>query len=221
MQENHKTELILFDLDGTLIDTAPDFQSSLNVMLEKYNMNKVSLSEIRPHISEGTSKLIKNFFNINEDDSEFELLKSEFLDKYNSNMTKDCKLFDGMKTLVNFLDENNIKYGVVTNKFFKFANPIINSFSELKNIKVLICPDHVKISKPDPEGILLACKKLNTNPLNTIYLGDHLNDLEAGLSAGVKILGCVYGYSLDEDILNKLNYPFIKDISEIYSHLNI
>jgi len=221
MQENHKTELILFDLDGTLIDTAPDFQSSLNVMLEKYNMNKVSLSDIRPHISEGTSKLIKNFFNINEDDSEFELLKSEFLDKYNSNMTKDCKLFDGMKTLVNFLDENNIKYGVVTNKFFKFANPIINSFSELKKIKVLICPDHVKISKPDPEGILLACKKLNTNPLNTIYLGDHMNDLEAGLSAGVKILGCVYGYSLDENTLNKLNYPFIKDISEIYSHLNI
>ena len=221
MQENHKTELILFDLDGTLIDTAPDFQSSLNVMLEKYNMNKVSLSDIRPHISEGTSKLIKNFFNINEDDSEFELLKSEFLDEYNLNMTKDCKLFDGMTTFVDFLDENNIKYGVVTNKFFKFANPIINSFSELKNIKVLICPDHVKISKPDPEGILLACKKLNTNPLNTIYLGDHLNDLKAGLSAGVKILGCVYGYSLDEDTLNKLNYPFIKDISEIYSHLNI
>ena len=221
MQENHKTELILFDLDGTLIDTAPDFQSSLNVMLEKYNMNKVSLSDIRPHISEGTSKLIKNFFNINEDDSEFELLKSEFLDEYNLNMTKDSKLFEGMTTFVNFLDENNIKYGVVTNKFFKFANPIINSFSELKNIKVLICPDHVKISKPDPEGILLACKKLNTNPLNTIYLGDHLNDLEAGLSAGVKILGCVYGYSLDEDTLNKLNYPFIKDISEIYSHLNI
>ena len=221
MQENHKTELILFDLDGTLIDTAPDFQSSLNVMLEKYNMNKVSLSDIRPHISEGTSKLIKNFFSISEDDSEFELLKSEFLDEYNLNMTTDCKLFDGMTTFVNFLDENNIKYGVVTNKFFKFANPIINSFSELKNIKVLICPDHVEISKPDPEGILLACKKLNTNPLNTIYLGDHLNDLEAGLNAGVKILGCVYGYSLDEDTLNKLNYPFIKDISEIYSHLNI
>ncbi len=66
-----------------------------------------------------------------------------------------------------------------------------------------------------------AQSRQDTNPLNTIYLGDHLNDLEAGLNAGVKILGCVYGYSLDEDTLNKLNYPFIKDISEIYSHLNI
>ena len=221
MQENHKTELILFDLDGTLIDTAPDFLSSLNVMLKKYKMNEVSLSDVRPHISEGTSKLIKNFFNIDEGDSKFETLKSEFLSEYNMNMSKGCELFDGITSLINFLDKNNIKYGVVTNKFFKFANPIIDSFSELKNIKVIICPDHVKISKPDPEGILLACKKLDINPLNTIYLGDHINDLKAGLSAGVRILGCLYGYSLDENNLIKLNYPFIRDIPEIYSHINI
>ena len=174
MQENHKTELILFDLDGTLIDTAPDFHTSLNTMLKKYNMNEVSEFDIRPHISEGTSKLIKKFFAIDEDDSKFEPLKTEFLSKYNMNKTKGCQLFDGMTSLINFMDKNNIKYGVVTNKFFKFASPIIDSFSELKNIKVIVCPDHVKISKPDPEGILLACKKLGINPLNTIYLGDHI-----------------------------------------------
>ena len=221
MQENHKTELILFDLDGTLIDTAPDFHTSLNTMLKKYNMNEVSEFDIRPHISKGTSKLIKKFFAIDEDDPKFEPLKSEFLSEYNMNKTKGCQLFDGMTSLINFMDKNNIKYGVVTNKFFKFASPIIDSFSELKNIKVIVCPDHVKISKPDPEGILLACKKLDINPLNTIYLGDHINDLKAGLSAGVRVLGCLYGYSLDENNLNKLNYPYIRDISEIYSHINI
>ena len=221
MQENHKTDLILFDLDGTLIDTAPDFHTSLNTMLKKYNMNEVSESDIRPHISEGTSKLIKKFFNVDESDSKFDSLKSEFLSEYNMNKTKGCELFNGVTSLINFLDKNNIKYGVVTNKFFKFANPIIDSFSELKNIKVIICPDHVKISKPDPEGILLACKKLDINPLNTIYLGDHINDLKAGLSAGVRILGCLYGYSLNENILRKLDYPFIRNVSEIYSHINI
>ncbi len=221
MQENHKTELILFDLDGTLIDTAPDFHTSCNTMLKKYNMDEVSESDIRPHISEGTSELIKKFFNIDEFDSKFESLKLEFLSEYNMNKTKGCELFEGITSLINFLDKNNIKYGVVTNKFFKFANPIINSFSELKNIKVLICPDHVKISKPDPEGILLACKKLDICPLNTIYLGDHINDLKAGLSAGVRILGCLYGYSLNENNLRKLNYPFIRNVSEIYSHINI
>ena len=221
MQENHKTDLILFDLDGTLIDTAPDFHTSLNTMLKKYNMNEVSEFDIRPHISEGTSNLIKKFFAIDEDDSKFESLKSEFLSEYNMNKIKGCELFDGMTSLINFMDKNNIKYGVVTNKFFKFASPIIDSFSELKNIKVIVCPDHVKISKPDPEGILLACKKLDINPLNTIYLGDHINDLKAGLSAGVRVLGCLYGYSLDENNLKKLNYPYIRDISEIYSHINI
>ena len=221
MQESHKTELILFDLDGTLIDTAPDFHASLNAMLKKYNMNEVSESDIRPHISEGTSKLIKKFFAVDEGDSKFESLKSEFLSEYNINKTKDCKLFDGITSLINFLDKNNIKYGVVTNKFFKFASPIIDSFSELKNIKIIVCPDHVKISKPDPEGILLACKKLDICPLNTIYLGDHINDLKAGLSAGVRILGCLYGYSLNENNLRKLNYPFIRNVSEIYSHINI
>lgn len=221
MQENHKTKLILFDLDGTLIDTAPDFQFSLNKMLQKYEMNEISMSEIRPHISEGTSKLIKIFFNINEYDSKFESLKSEFLSEYSLNLTKDCKLFDGIGSLINFLDKNNIKYGVVTNKFFKFADPIIKSFSELKKIGVLICPDHVKISKPDPEGILLACEKLDINPLNAIYLGDHINDLKAGISAGVRILGCHYGYSLDKNTLNEIDYPYVKDISEIYSHINL
>ena len=103
MQENHKTELILFDLDGTLIDTAPDFHTSLNTMLKKYNMNEVSESDIRPHISEGTSKLIKKFFAIDEDDAEFEPLKSEFLSEYNMNKTKGCKLFDGMTSLINFM----------------------------------------------------------------------------------------------------------------------
>ena len=68
---------------------------------------------------------------------------------------------------------------------------------------------------------MLACKKLDINPLNTIYLGDHINDLKAGLSAGVRVLGCLYGYSLDKNNLIKLNYPYIRDISEIYSHINI
>ena len=96
MQENHKTELILFDLDGTLIDTAPDFHTSCNTMLKKYNMDEVSESDIRPHISEGTSELIKKFFNIDEFDSKFESLKLEFLSEYNMNKTKGCELFEGI-----------------------------------------------------------------------------------------------------------------------------
>ena len=111
-------------------------------------------------------------------------------------------------------------YGVVTNKYFEYAEPIINSFKELNNIKVIICPDHVKVSKPDPEGILLACKKLNISPNDTIYLGDHLNDLRAGIAAGTKVIGCLYGYSLDEDSLKSDSYTYVKNVSEIISHID-
>ena len=221
MQKSHKTKLILFDLDGTLIDTAPDFHNTLNNMLRKYQIDQVTIDEVRPHISEGTSKLIQKFFNADKKDPRFNLLKSEFLTEYSLNMTNDSKLFNGMASLINFLNENKITFGVVTNKFYRLANPINDSFSELNNIKVLICPDHVRVSKPDPEGILMACKKLNINPTNTIYLGDHINDLTAGIKAGTKILGCLYGYSLDENTLKKFNYPFVKKVSEVFSHINL
>ena len=111
-------------------------------------------------------------------------------------------------------------YGVVTNKYFEYAEPIIKSFKELRNLKVIICPDHVSISKPNPEGILLACKKLDVAPDNTIYLGDHLNDLMAGQAAGTKVLGCLYGYSLDEKVLKSNSYNYVNNVSEIISHID-
>tara|TARA_Y100000991_G_scaffold203055_1_gene177419 strand:+ start:167 stop:829 length:663 start_codon:yes stop_codon:yes gene_type:complete len=220
MVKNHKTKLVLFDLDGTLIDTAPDFLFTLNKILSNNGKEVITKDEIKFHISEGTAKLIKTFFKIESDDINFKKYKDEFLSEYKLNLTKGSKLFDGMKSLIKYLDNNSIMYGVVTNKYFEYAEPIINSFKELNNIKVIICPDHVKVSKPDPEGILLACKKLNISPNDTIYLGDHLNDLRAGIAAGTKVIGCLYGYSLDEDSLKSDSYTYVKNVSEIISHID-
>ena len=111
-------------------------------------------------------------------------------------------------------------YGIVTNKYFEYAEPLVKSFPELKNIKIIICPDHVTKSKPDPEGILLACDELNVKPNETVYLGDHQNDLKAGLSAGTKIIGCQYGYSLQDDLNNSFDCPFVKSVSEIITNID-
>ena len=89
-----------------------------------------------------------------------------------------------------------------------------------KNIKIIICPDHVKTSKPDPEGILLACNKLDIKPEETIYLGDHPNDLRAGLSAGAKIIGCLYGYSLEKNSNELFDCHFVEEVSEIISKID-
>ena len=220
MLKNHKTKLVLFDLDGTLIDTAPDFLYALNKILNNNGKDNITEEEIRFHISEGTSKMISTFFKIEQDDVNFKKYKNQFLSEYKLNLTKNSRLFNGMKSLIQYLDNNSIMYGVVTNKYFEYAEPIIKSFKELRNLKVIICPDHVSISKPDPEGILLACKKLDVAPDNTIYLGDHLNDLIAGQAAGTKVLGCLYGYSLDEKILKSHDYTYVNNVSEIISHID-
>ena len=203
MPENLNTKLVLFDLDGTLIDTAPDFLSSLNTVLTRYKKKNVSASEIRTYISEGSSKLIKYAFNIDETDKYFKRYKNEFLLEYKSNLTAQSDLFDGIERLISYLSQNEIMYGIVTNKFFEYADPIVRSFPQLNDLKILICPDHVAISKPDPEGILLACNKLNVRTGETVYLGDHENDLRAGISAGAKVIGCLYGYSLSIDSVDK------------------
>tara|TARA_Y100000748_G_scaffold222125_1_gene186825 strand:- start:2674 stop:3336 length:663 start_codon:yes stop_codon:yes gene_type:complete len=220
MQKNHKTKLVLFDLDGTLIDTAPDFLISLNNVLSNHSRENVTMEKIRPHISEGSSKLIKLFFEINEEHMSFEQYKNEFLNEYSSNLTKSSRLFDGMETIIQYLNDNGIMFGVVTNKYHEYAEPIINSFPELQTIKILVCPDHVSISKPDPEGILLACSKLKVSPKDAVYLGDHINDLKAGLAAGTDVIGCLYGYSLEEVDINNLKCKSVNSVSEITSNIN-
>ena len=197
MQEKFNTELVLFDLDGTLVDTAPDFHQSINTILTKYEYPKVNMGILRPYVSEGSSELIKFAFNIDQDNQMFNQLKKEFLKEYKENLTNLSKPFDGISDVINFLNMNNIPYGIVTNKPNEYAEPLINNFDLFNNCKVLVCPDHVKISKPNPEGIILACNKLSVLPEKTIYLGDHNNDLKAGESAGTKVIGCGYGYSLN------------------------
>lgn len=215
MPENLNTKLVLFDLDGTLIDTAPDFLSSLNAVLTRYKKKNVSASEIRTYISEGSSKLIKYAFNIDETDKDFKRYKNEFLLEYKSNLTAQSNLFDGIEKLIRYLSQNEIMYGIVTNKFFEYADPIVRSFPQLNDLKILICPDHVAISKPDPEGILLACNKLNVRTDETVYLGDHENDLRAGISAGARVIGCLYGYSLSKDSIDKYDCVYVNNANEI------
>ena len=187
---------LLFDLDGTLLDSAPDFVYCLNSLLEKYQKPPADGDLIRSYVSDGSAKLVKLGFKIEEDHPEFEKLKKEFLDSYKNNLGKFSNLFIGASELIEKIKLNNLKWGIVTNKPYEYASKIIEESPDLSSCMTLVCPDHLKKAKPSPEGILLACNQLNLNPKEVIYFGDHQKDLMASRAAGTLTAACTYGYAL-------------------------
>ena len=168
---------VLFDLDGTLLDSAPDFIASLDNLLTKYNQPKLDPEIIRSHVSDGSWKLTSLGFNIDTSDQKCAALREELLHEYESNLLKHGGAFDGIKEMLSSLEQDNIPYGIVTNKPLRFAKPILMNETVFKNCKTLVCPDHLSAIKPDPEGILLGCKELGIHPADCIYIGDHKNCL--------------------------------------------
>jgi len=218
MPKSLNTKLVLFDLDGTLVDTAPDFVISLNNILKKYGRDVLNFDRIRSFVSEGSAKFTEIGFGITQDDPNFQMYRNEFLQEYKNNLINESSIFNGIDSVINYLEDSNIAYGIVTNKPFDYALPLVNYFKELSGSKVLICPDHLKESKPSPEGILLACKKIGVIPSNTVYIGDHPNDLIAGKRAGTKTIGCLYGYSLSKNE-NYKDSVIVKEASQIIDAL--
>ena len=187
---------VLFDLDGTLLDSAPDFIVSLDNLLERYNQPKLDPEIIRSHVSDGSWKLTSLGFNIDISDDKCAALREELLEEYELNLLQYGGAFDGIKEMLTSLEEDNIPYGIVTNKPLRFAKPILMNEIAFKNCKTLICPDHLNAIKPDSEGILKGCKDLGIHPAECIYVGDHEKDLEAGINAGTQVIACYFGYSL-------------------------
>ena len=218
MPKSLNTKLVLFDLDGTLVDTAPDFVISLNNILKKYGRDVLDFDRIRSFVSEGSARFTEIGFGITQDDPNFQMYRNEFLQEYKNNLINESSIFNGIDSVINYLEDSNIAYGIVTNKPFDYALPLVNYFKELSGSKVLICPDHLKESKPSPEGILLACKKIGVIPSNTVYIGDHPNDLIAGKRAGTKTIGCLYGYSLSKNE-NYKDSVIVKEASQIIDAL--
>ena len=187
---------VLFDLDGTLLDSAPDFIVSLNALLQKYHQPELDPEIIRSHVSDGSWKLVSLGFGIEESDDECAQLREELLIEYEKNSLVYGSAFAGISETLDSLQELKIPYGVVTNKPLRFAAPILQNEPAFKNCRTLICPDHINKIKPDPEGILKGCENLGISPSDCIYIGDHIKDLEAGISAGTKVIACYFGYSL-------------------------
>jgi len=205
----NKIKAIFFDLDGTLLDSAPDFVITLNQLADEYNHPRVSEEEIRQTVSDGARALTTLLFNLKVDEAGFEERRQRLLDIYYEHMGKYCILFDGMFELIENIKSEKLFWGIITNKPYRFAESIVDNLLLPCPPNLLICPDHVARAKPDPEALILACNKVGCLPQEAIYVGDHKRDIDCGISAGSKTIAVSFGYIHESDDINQWHADYI------------
>ncbi|MCY4043480.1 MAG: HAD-IA family hydrolase [Cellvibrionales bacterium] len=198
MANQSQRQAVLFDLDGTLIDTAPDFAQSINAIRQRYALPPMSLTEIGFHVSGGAAAMIQCAFPDDCPLSQDEKIQ-ELLILCEQNVATQAKPYPGIKNLLNLLEAHDIAYGVVTNRNRRFTTPLLTKLDIQPTNNCVICPEDVTTPKPDPEGIHLALKTLGVSTSNCLYAGDHHRDMEAANNAGVFSLACGFGYITEED----------------------
>ncbi|WP_426150105.1 N-acetylmuramic acid 6-phosphate phosphatase MupP [Pseudomonas sp. DC3000-4b1] len=194
-----RLDAVLFDMDGTLLDTAPDFIAVCQAMLAERGRPAVADQLIRDVVSGGARAMVSATFGLAPEAEGFEALRLEFLERYQAHCAVHTHLYDGMEALLQDLEKAGLIWGVVTNKPVRFAEPIMRQLGLAERSRVLICPDHVTRSKPDPEPLALACKTLGLDPSRVLFVGDDLRDIESGRDAGTKTVAVRYGYIHPDD----------------------
>lgn len=197
-------QAVLFDLDGTLIDTAPDFIRIIKELCVEANVEPIADEEIRVQVSEGSKAMVRLFHpDLHDDSPELTHYRNEFLRRYAANIAVHTTLFDGMDAVLRELEAKNIPWGIVTNKPRSLSAALLDALDLTQRCAVLVCPDDVKHTKPDPEPMYLAANKIGIAPENIIYVGDHPRDIDAGRAAGMKTVLAAYGY-LPPELANDL-----------------
>lgn len=186
---------VLFDLDGTLIDTAADFIRIIQQMCHEEGRALVEPELIRTQVSEGARAMVKLVYpELQLEDPVFLQHRQRFLDMYGADIAVDTDLFDGMYPLLEQLEENDIPWGIVTNKPRWLSEALLKALNLTERCAVLVCPEDVTRTKPDPEPMYLAAKQLNLAAEDCIYVGDHPRDIDAGRHAQMPTILAAYGY---------------------------
>jgi len=189
---------VLFDLDGTLADTAPDLGGALNLLLREIGAPEVPLEVARPLTSSGARGMLKAGLGLTPDDERYEPLKQRFLQLYEQNICIDTRLFDGIAELLAALESRNLPWGIVTNKMERFTFPLLGALELDRRAACIVGGDTAPRAKPHPDPLLHAAKQIGLAPEACIYVGDDLRDIQAARAAGMRSVAAAYGY-LGED----------------------
>ncbi|OED40323.1 hypothetical protein ACH42_16905 [Endozoicomonas sp. (ex Bugula neritina AB1)] len=218
-------EGIFFDLDGTLLNTAEDFVVTVNQMLDDYKQQPMPAEHIRRNVSAGSRTLMKMAFSLTDGEM-LEQRRNEFLSLYNQHIqdqerSSSAQLYPGIKELISAIEERDIIWGVITNKPRAYAEKLLEQQDLLKRTATLLCPDDANLPKPHPESLLRACQQTRCAPEKSIYIGDHIRDIQAGKAAGMITVAAHYGYIADTDDPTQWSADLnINNISEFHHWLN-
>jgi 2-phosphoglycolate phosphatase len=194
MSPDFKLSCVLFDLDGTLVDTAPDLILCLNKALSKHGFAAVPADTIKPFISFGATAMINESLNQSISDELYADILKTMLDLYQTNIAEHTVFFDGMADTLDAIEAQGLKWGVVTNKRKRFTNPLMDALKLTDRAACIISGDTTANPKPHVEPMLAACKQAAVRPQECVYIGDAIHDITAGKNARMKTLAALYGY---------------------------
>jgi len=195
----NKINAILFDLDGTLLNTAPDIGKALSYTLEKYNLPKPEYSMETYHLFCGSDLLLAKYAQISANNPQYKILKKCFLNYYEQNIAINTHLYDHIDLTLKHLQQHNIPWGIVTNKPKYLTEKLLLKFPQLAQSAVTVSGDTLKECKPNPAPLLHACDKINISPETCYYIGDTETDYLAAKNAKMKSIIMMYGYRRKDD----------------------
>jgi len=192
-------DTVLFDLDGTLVDTAPDMGFALNTLLREHDRAPLSAAMIRPYVSHGSRGLIDLGFGEPPQGERFEAYKARFLTLYQSRICAESRLFEGMDAVIEHLEGRGMPWGIVTNKPHYLTEALLEALDLQGRVACVVGGDTVAERKPHPAPLLHACQLIGREPKSCVYIGDAQRDIEAGSRAGMATLVALFGYLNDSD----------------------
>ncbi len=188
-----RPRLVLFDLDGTLADTAPDLAATANRMREVRDLAPLPYADLRPLASHGARGLIGRALGVGPDDARFAELREEFFVTYERALCVHSRLFDGMEAVLEAIESRG-RWGIVTNKMARFTDPLVEQLGLASRAACVVSGDTTPHPKPHPAPMLHALAVCGVDASDTIYVGDDLRDVQAGAAAGVRTVAVRYGY---------------------------
>lgn len=201
-------EAVLFDLDGTLADTAIDLGGALNALLREKGLPEKSLAAIRPYASHGSGALVRFGANITSEHPDFEQWRQDYLAQYQKCFDRDTVLFEGVNDLIGELAARGMAWGIITNKPATFTERLVPKLNFVVSPAVIVSGDTCDEAKPSVKPMLYACEQIQVLPENCLYVGDAERDMQAGKRAGMKTILAEWGYIADTDPTDTWEWDF-------------